>query len=219
MLSHLVGPLQATSPQPTEVVLHDLRRIPNTVRAIAGDVTGRKPGDPPTDKLLQRIAAGQWHNEIGYHSLLPDGRTLRCTTIVFTDNHDQPAAALCINTDISSWLGLRSSIEQFIWGAPAQELGLRPDGATPEGAVGGMSNERFPRSVEELSAHLIDTAIASIGLAVDDMRREHKIDVVAELERQGFFLVKQAAETAATALNVTRFTIYNYLNEIHDSGT
>ncbi|MGX9899123.1 helix-turn-helix domain-containing protein [Arthrobacter sp. SA17] len=46
------------------------------------------------------------------------------------------------------------------------------------------------------------------------MRKEHKVQVVAELERRGFFLVKQAAETAAIALGVTRFTIYNYLNEL-----
>jgi predicted transcriptional regulator YheO len=46
------------------------------------------------------------------------------------------------------------------------------------------------------------------------MRKEHKMQVVSELDRRGFFLIKQAAETAATALGVTRFTIYNYLNEL-----
>jgi predicted transcriptional regulator YheO len=46
------------------------------------------------------------------------------------------------------------------------------------------------------------------------MRKEHKVQVVAELERRGFFLIKQAAETAANALGVTRFTIYNYLNVV-----
>ena len=50
------------------------------------------------------------------------------------------------------------------------------------------------------------------------MRKEHKVEVVAELDRRGFFLIKQAAETAAAALGVTRFTIYNYLNEVNGTS-
>ncbi|MEU7835446.1 helix-turn-helix domain-containing protein [Nonomuraea sp. NPDC049129] len=35
----------------------------------------------------------------------------------------------------------------------------------------------------------------------------------AELERRGFFLVKQAPETAAAALGVSRFTIYQNVGQ------
>jgi predicted transcriptional regulator YheO len=62
---------------------------------------------------------------------------------------------------------------------------------------------------------LVESAIAAIGVPVQQMRKEHKVQVIAELERRGFFLIKQAAETAAT-LGVTRFTIYNYLNKVSD---
>ncbi len=98
VLELLVPPLQAAVIQPTEVVLHDLRRIPNTVRAIAGTVTGRHVGDPPTDKLLERVAAGDLRHEIGYRSQLPDGRILQSTTIIYADDGGRPAAALCLNT-------------------------------------------------------------------------------------------------------------------------
>lgn len=218
VLELLVAPLQAALPQPTEVVLHDLQRIPNTVRAIAGDVTRRRIGDPPTDKLLERLALGDYRNEIGYRSQLPDGRILQSTTIIYTDRNGNAAAALCLNGDVSAWVSLRSAMDRFVLGfdgTSAHPSSL--DRTSPDGPRGTRDSEYFPRSVEELSARLVDTAIASIGVPVGEMRKEQKIQVVAELERRGFFLVKQAAETAAAALAVTRFTIYNYLNQI--SGT
>jgi predicted transcriptional regulator YheO len=61
-------------------------------------------------------------------------------------------------------------------------------------------------------------AITAIGIPVEQRRKEQKLQVVAELERRGFFLVKQAPETAAAALGVSRFTIYNYLNELNGSA-
>lgn len=216
VLELLVVPLQAALPQPTEVVLHDLQRIPKTVRAIAGDVTRRQIGDPPTDKLLERVAAGDLRHEVGYRSFLPDGRILQSTTIIYTDNGGRAAAALCLNADVSSWVALRSTMDRFVLGQDSTRMQLSD--SKPEDRVtdttGEQQSEYFARSVEELSTRLIDAAVAAVGVPVSRMRKDHKMQVVAELDRRGFFLVKQAAETAAAALGVTRFTIYNYLNEL-----
>lgn len=218
VLEFLVSPLQAAVPQPTEVVLHDLQRIPNTVRAIAGVVTGRGIGDPPTDKLLERVAAGDLSHEIGYRSNLPDGRILQSTTIIYTDKDGKAAAALCLNTDVSAWTTMRASMDRFVLGHEIL-LQTQPSAANRQSAampMSGNGSEYFPHSVEDLSDRLIDAAITAVGIPVARMRKEHKVDVVAELNRRGFFMIKQAAETAAAALGVTRFTIYNYLNEVSD---
>jgi predicted transcriptional regulator YheO len=42
---------------------------------------------------------------------------------------------------------------------------------------------------------------------------EFLLNVVRSLDEQGFFLIKNAVETIASKLAVSRFTIYNYLNE------
>ncbi|MEU3780198.1 helix-turn-helix transcriptional regulator [Streptomyces sp900129855] len=221
VLELLVAPLQAAVLQPTEVVLHDLRRIPHTVRAIAGHVTGRRVGDPPTDKLLERVAAGDLRHEIGYRSQLPDGRILQSTTIVYTDDEGRPAAALCLNTDVSAWVALRSVMDRFVLGHDGTSVPSMPSMPSPPLPAQGQpettaarQGESFPRSVEELCDLLVEAAVTEVGIPVEEMRKEHKLQVVAELERRGFFLVKQAPETAAAALGVSRFTIYNYLNEL-----
>ncbi|WP_433509480.1 helix-turn-helix transcriptional regulator [Nonomuraea sp. CA-143628] len=219
VLELLVAPLQAAMTQPTEVVLHDLRRIPNTVRAIAGTVTGRQVGHPPTDKLLERVAAGDLRHEIGYRSQLPDGRNLQSTTIVYTDDEGRPAAALCLNTDVSAWVSLRSAMDRFVLGHDLTSMPPAPSMPSADAVPAvAQQGESFPHSVEELSALLLEAAITAVGVPVEEMRKEHKLQVIAELERRGFFLVKQAPETAAAALGVSRFTIYNYLNELNGSA-
>ena len=46
------------------------------------------------------------------------------------------------------------------------------------------------------------------------MKKEHKVEVVRHLRARGFFLLRDAAEMAAQALRCSRFSIYNYLNEL-----
>ena len=53
-------------------------------------------------------------------------------------------------------------------------------------------------------------------MPVSLMRKAHKVDAVRSLKRRGFFMLRDAVEMAARALGVTRFTIYNYLNEIEE---
>jgi len=40
--------------------------------------------------------------------------------------------------------------------------------------------------------------------------------VVNDLKDRGFFMLKESVGMAAQALQVTRFTVYNYLNELEN---
>ena len=201
-LQQLVEPMKATLVGPSEIIVHDLTRLPNSIVAIGGDVTGRSIGDPATDKLLDAVASGNLRTSIGYRTTSPSGKELLSTTII-RDSTNQPVAALCINRDISGWEVLHS-----LTGALAG-LSL-PISAEEEQAT----TEVFVRDVDELATLLLSRAVAESGVPVDEMRKEHKVEVVRLLKARGFFLLRDAAETAANALACTRFTIYNYLNEI-----
>lgn len=213
VLHQLVEPLWRALPQPCEVVLHDLRLIPNSVVAIAGDVTGRKVGDPATDLLLAKARAGRVTSEIGYTSALEDGTPLRSSTIV-VDADAGPIAALCINVDVTRWTAAFEAMGSFLGG-------LFPGVAVTPGGRGqlGLASETFPRGVDELASSLVSRAIAHVGVPVDLMKKAHKLAVVAELEDGGYFMVKEAVESLAEALGVTRFTIYNYLNELRGDAS
>lgn len=206
VLSGLVEPLSRTLPADTEVVLHDLRRLPNSVVAIAGDVTGRAVGSPATDLLLRKAAAGTLETGVGYETRLPDGRSLRSTTIVVRDSEGEPVAALCLNCDVMIWRAVKAIAEAML-----------PEEAGATGATAGSAEapaEKFVRDIDELAQHLLAEAIEASGAPVDLMQKKHKIAVVQDLKDRGFFMLKESVEMAAAALQVTRFTIYNYLNEL-----
>ena len=201
-LQQLVEPLAATLVGPSEVIVHDLSRLPNSIIAISGDVTGRTVGDPATDKLLHAAVAGRLETSIGYRTTSPTGKSLLSTTIILHDAEGAPAAALCINRDISEWEQLR---------ALTAALAGSPEAPAPQEDA---DEEVFVRDVDELGALLLAQAVAAAPVPVEDMKKEHKVEVVRHLRARGFFLLRDAAEMAAQALRCSRFSIYNYLNEL-----
>lgn len=50
------------------------------------------------------------------------------------------------------------------------------------------------------------------GMPLAELDRKTKQSVVRVLETRGAFSVRHGVETVATALGVSRFTVYNYLN-------
>ncbi len=72
-------------------------------------------------------------------------------------------------------------------------------GGSPVEAVGDLS-----RLLEDLAAEL--------GAPLQDLSRPQKQRAVRLLEERGAFSYRKSAETVAEALNVSRFTVYNYLN-------
>ncbi|MEO6143204.1 MAG: PAS domain-containing protein [Dermatophilaceae bacterium] len=203
----LVEPLSRTLPSDCEVVLHDLRRLPDSIVAIAGDMTGRSVGGPATDLLLRKASTGTIATTVGYETRLPDGRSLRSTTVVFRDAEDTAVAALCINSDVMIWQAVKAIAESML---PPQTPAApeRPDTGKP------AEDEKFFQDIDELAQHLLAEAIDASRAPVDLMQKRHKIAVVNDLKDRGFFMLKESVEMAAAALQVTRFTIYNYLNEL-----
>lgn len=213
VFADLVEPLGRSLPSSIEVVLHDLERLPNSIVAVHGDVTGRRVGDPATDLLLQKVASGDFSHAVGYSTQLLDGRYLRSTTMFLRDSTGTAVAALCLNSDVSVWQALGKFVSDMggLLEPVASTLGAE---LTPSLERPPAPEEVFPRDLDELASHLIHQAILEQNVPVDLMRKEHKIAVVRTLKARGMFMLRDAVEMIATSLGVTRFTIYNYLNEL-----
>jgi predicted transcriptional regulator YheO len=207
VFTSLVDHLGRVLPANTEVILHDLSKMPNSIVAISGNLTGRQVGGPATDYLLSKIRSGDLGDEAGYVTELPDGRRLQSSTMIVWDSEGTPAAALCMNIDATALLELKLRVDDL----------LHASLTTPSSPSAPAPSERFPRSVDELTNHLMQQAIARVGVEPSEMKKEHKVAVVRALEEAGFFLVREGTETIARVLNVTKFTIYNYRNEIQES--
>ncbi|MFF9760768.1 MULTISPECIES: helix-turn-helix domain-containing protein [Streptomyces] len=75
----------------------------------------------------------------------------------------------------------------------------------------GVVAVRLPQLADSL-----DRILAALergkGMPLADLDRRAKQEVVRALEARGAFAVRHGVETVASALGVSRFTVYNYLN-------
>ncbi|OXM55575.1 aminotransferase class V-fold PLP-dependent enzyme [Amycolatopsis alba] len=172
-----------------EVLLHDLSRLPDSIVAIAGDLTGRTVGGPMTDLLLGLVRRGTTQDLTNYETHGPDGRAIRSSTLFLRDADGVAIGCLCVN--------------RLTDGAPK---------------ANGHEAETFPPDVDSLQRFLVGRAVTKAGIPVDLMKKRHKAAVVRELDEAGFFLIKDSVDHLAGELDVTRYTIYNYLNEIRAGG-
>ncbi|MYV51503.1 helix-turn-helix domain-containing protein [Streptomyces sp. SID3212] len=70
---------------------------------------------------------------------------------------------------------------------------------------------RLPQLSESLD-HILAALERRHGMPLAELDRKSKQSVVRILEARGAFSVRHGVETVASALGVSRFTVYNYLN-------
>ncbi|GGQ15614.1 helix-turn-helix domain-containing protein [Streptomyces mutabilis] len=75
---------------------------------------------------------------------------------------------------------------------------------------------RLPQLADSLD-HILAAMERRRGKPLADLDRRAKQEVVRTLEARGAFSVRHGVETVASALGVSRFTVYNYLNREKDS--
>jgi hypothetical protein len=70
---------------------------------------------------------------------------------------------------------------------------------------------RLPHLSDSLD-HILTELERRHGMPLSELDRKTKQSVVRLLETRGAFSVRHGVETVATALGVSRFTVYNYIN-------
>ena len=215
-LRPIVPMLAAMAGPHLEVVLHDVSKPANSVIAIAnGHISGRSVGssvlEGPQDDKGFEAATTLKSDEGAVHSLVEDyltvtasGRHLKSASAIFRDALGEPFATLCLNADISGFHAAHGWLEQMLKPvaqalAPAAAIAIAP-AAEPQ--------------MDTLMQEIIGAAVPVPGGTAASMKREDKIRAVGEMQRRGLFIVKGGVERAAAALKVSRFTIYNYMEQL-----
>ncbi len=203
----VVDALAATFGRDCEVVLHDVSDLTSSVIAIAnGHVTDRGVGAPATDLLVSIMEhADTTHPDdarMNYHSHTEDGRLLKCTTIPVRDGGGEIIGALCINYDLTR-IQVATSVLEDLSHVEATE------------AVG--TEEAFPRDASSFLQVMIDQALSRLSKPVALLTKKDNLEVIRELDENDIFSIKHAVETVARRLNVSRYTIYNYIDEVRSA--
>lgn len=196
-LAKLIPGIAAAIGSNCEVVLHDFSNPEKSIIAIEnGHVTGRKVGDPLDVLGFQMLRHPPEADLINYRTELKGEKTLRSSSIFLRDENQEVFGAICINYDITAFLAAQRFLADIV--VPSR-AGIQED---------------FERNVDQVFDRLIKDAIRTTGKEVADMDREDKVSVISYLESKGAFLIRYSVERTAALLNVSKYTVYNYLEEV-----
>lgn len=186
-----------------EVVLHDVRNPESSIVAISnGHVTNRRVGGPMSEYGLADLKRGCFEkNKVNYLKKTKDGRILKSTSMYIKDDKGELIGFLCINFDISELSVIKNILSEFI--------NINENSQYLDAESSGQGD-----AIHEILAQIVDKTVESMGKPVVFMTKEEKVHVVQLLEGQGAFQVKGAIDYVAKILCVSRYTIYNYLDEI-----
>lgn len=184
-----------------EVVLHDWSQgYDKSIVAIEnGHVTGRKVGDPGSNLGLTVMrGTSDGLNNFNYVTKTKDGKTVRSSTVYFLNDEGKPIGAMCINYNMTKMFDMQKTIEDFTM-------------------VGSEVKEIFVNDVNELLDFFLQESIESVGKSVNDMNKEDKIKALRYLDEKGAFLITKSGTKICKFFDISKFTLYNYLDEIRDS--
>ena len=184
-----------------EVELHDLTEsYESTVVMIEnGHVTDRRVGDCGSNLGLE-VLRGTVRNgdKYGYFTNTRDGRVLRSSSVYVRDDEGKVIGCLCINFDVSNLMVADKTIRSLI-----------------SSGEGEKEEEFFVNDVNQLLDALLQKAMEEVGKPVSYMTRDDRIRVVKYLDQKGAFLITKSGNRICQFLDISKFTLYSYLDEIH----
>lgn len=200
----LVEGIAKTLGKNCEVVLHEITSNKKSVIAIHnGHVTGRTVGSFMLEQGIKAIRRGNdADNILNYQNKSSDGRVLKSSTMFIRDEKGEIIGCLCINIDISEFVVAQKALQELI------------ETESKEETNGG---DFAINSVNDVLINIVAETLEAYGRPVAYMNKEEKVNIVKKLDEQGAFLIKGAIDYVAKILCVSRYTIYNYLDEIRVS--
>lgn len=200
-LKNLARALAAQFGDSCEVLIHDLttKDKAHTIAVIEnGHVSHRQVGDGPSHVVLEALKKPpeEIQDQLAYLSQTHDGRILRSSTLFFRGAEKEVHYIFCINYDITQLIAAENALSVL--------TGSRLENKAPE---------RIPQNVNELLGELIQQSVEKVGKPVALMNKEDKVLAIQYLNQTGAFLITRAGDRIARFFNISKYTLYNYLNE------
>lgn len=181
-----------------EVVISDLDNPDKSVLAIYnGEVTGRKVGDPlntRSEELIERSKGGYNINYKKANKRIK--KEIKSSTIVtkaFGRN-----ISFCINYDCDELTAVHNTLKKFL------SMGEHVYDEFDIYDNGQIVEQKFLIEVEKMNKSIVS------------MNKTDRLNLIRNLKNVGVFKIQKSVPYIAEQLGVSRYTIYNYLNEIQN---
>lgn len=160
-----------------------------------GHVTGRIIGSPVSEVGLKKIRSGDFgHDMVNYIVRTKEGQTIKSASIYYTD--ENCSYCLGINFDFTNIANVLSSLENLV--QTNEEI-----------------QDDFSSNPYQILNNMFNQAIKTINRPINQFTREDKIKIVQTLDEMGAFLLRKGVTFIAEKLDISRYTVYNYIKAIN----
>ncbi len=189
-----------------EVVIHDLAQPQSSVIfTINNHVTGREIGQS-FDHLVKKVLLSDEFKDdhlSGYVWKTDDQRMIKSSTTLIRDNRQQVIGAFCINYDVNVLHQMKAMLDTLMPSNTPIEQILPENKSKQEASID---------NVEDIVDQLIQQII--VNSQHPFMKRHEKIEIIRFMDEKGIFLMKGSVDKVAKRLEISKVTVYSYLDEI-----
>ncbi|MDR5658047.1 PAS domain-containing protein [Serpentinicella sp. ANB-PHB4] len=183
-----------------EVVVHEINnKRKGIVEIYNGHVSGRTNDGPMMEIGIQALSQEDGvKNIVNYSNKSCNGKALKSSTMFIRDENEEIIGAMCINMDVSEFIVVQNVLENLIQTDVKDQVNIT----------------NTTNNINDVLINIVKDILDDFGKPVAYMNKEEKVNIVKSLDEQGAFLIKGAIDYVAKILCVSRYTIYNYLDEI-----
>lgn len=180
-----------------EVCISDLEHPDKAVISIYnGHVTGRTIGSPLNEESKYRIEKVKEGTYINYKKV-KNAKQLKSSTIV--KKIGSKSFAFCINYDCAEIQKLQYYLDQFL---------------TVEDEEDNLNIFEFANSLS--FNDIIKKSLNLVKKPVEEFTKKDRLTVIEDLLNKGVLRIQKSIPQVAKTLGVSRYTIYNYINELKE---
>ncbi len=177
-----------------EVAVHDLKT--RKIVLLENCLSKRNVGDfSPLPELIEQSKDNLPDYFPPYRKLNYNGKGLKCTTITIRDFQGKALGLICFNFNIAPFAGVQELIDQLVKS--------REEAESPVEKYGGDAHKKISKAINDY--------LKTERLVLEQISREEKRRIVQSLYQQGIFNYKNAPALISQKLNISRASIYNYL--------
>ena len=124
-----------------------------------------------------------------------NGKIIRGSSMFIQNDEGNNIGAICINMDITDTL----KCEEYL-----RQLNMY---ATPDSSA----NELFSSDVNQLMDNLLIQCENMFDKPISHLNKDEKMKIIHFLDSKGAFLITKSGDRVCDFLNISKFTLYNYL--------
>lgn len=197
-----------------EIVIHDFRKgFEHTiVHIINGQLSGRAVGGPPRGAMISHsgkdIEPYKDSRIYFFNGTKEGGNTGQifksCTTLI-CDENKKIIGSVCLNLEMSDFILAQNALQCFVRYS-------NPDISTLNEEDVAFEN------VDDVMRYYMEQCEQIVGKPMSLMNKKEKIKALEYLDNKGVFKITKASVLLCQAFQISKFTLYSYLEEAKGLG-